>query len=70
MNILAALFRPQPAPVRFIVATREESAKVRTKKVEKRLELEMLKIHTPPDQFQAAIDRASFRSDEQKKVRG
>lgn len=61
MNILAALFRPQPAPVRFIVATREESAKVRTKKVEKRLELEMLKIHTPPDQFQAAIERASIR---------
>ncbi len=61
MTFFDRLFHPKPAPVRFIVATREESAKVRTKKVEKRLELEMLKIHTPPDQFQAAIARASIR---------
>lgn len=35
MNILAALFRPQPEPtsVRFVVATRQESRKAQTARI-------------------------------------
>jgi hypothetical protein len=59
--------RPPPSPEPLsrgskgqFIPSRKERVR-RTREVEIRLELEMLKIHLPPDQFRAAVERGSTR---------
>lgn len=62
--------KPEPAPVRFVVATRQESRKARVARVHTELQLGIAVARLSPEERSAAVRRASFRSDEQKKVRG
>ena len=63
MNILAALFRPQPEPtsVRFVVATRQESRKAQTARIHTELQLGVAVAQLTPEQKREAIERASVR---------
>ena len=61
MNILAALFRPQPAPVRYITATRQESRKAQTARIHTELQLGVAVAQLTPEQKREAIERASIR---------
>jgi hypothetical protein len=61
MNILTALFRPQPAPVRYIVANRQESRKAQTARIHTELQLAVSIAQLTPEQRREAVQRASVR---------
>jgi hypothetical protein len=63
MNLHWPFFhRPDPAPVRYIVATRQESRKARTARVHTELQLAIAVNRLTPEQKREAIARASYRS--------
>lgn len=63
MNLIARLLhRPEPAPVRFIVATRQESRKAITARIHTELQLNIAVAQLTPEQKAQAISRASRSS--------
>lgn len=60
MNLLN-LFRPQPAPVRYVVSTRQESRKAQTARIHTELQLAVSIAQLTPEQRREAIARASVR---------
>lgn len=62
MNFIDRIFhRQQPAPVRYIVANRQESRKAQTARIHTELQLGVAVAQLTPEQKRAAIDRASIR---------
>lgn len=62
MNLLAIFRKPEPAPLRFIVATRQESARARTARAYTELQLGVAVARLSPEERREAISRASIRS--------
>ncbi len=66
MNILASLFhRPGPAPVRYVVATRQESLVARRRQADRLIELAVYKATTTPEErrLEADIAMAALRAE-------
>jgi hypothetical protein len=62
VSFLGRLFhRPEPAPIRYIVAHREESRRVRTARVHTQLQLEVAVARLTPEERAQARLRASIR---------
>lgn len=62
MGFIDRLFhRPEPAPVRYVVATRQESRKARVARIHTELQLGIVVARLSPEERKAAIARAGVR---------
>jgi hypothetical protein len=61
MSFIDRLFhRREPAqPLRFVAATKRENLAAERRRNDKRLELEVMKLHADPDEWAAAVARAA-----------
>ena len=61
MNLLSIFRRPEPAPVRYVVATRQESRAARVARIHTEVQLGVAVARLSPEEKAAAIDRAKSR---------
>jgi hypothetical protein len=62
MNLIKTLFQRQPEPaqpLRYVAATKRENLAAERRRNDKRLELEVMKLHTDPDKWAAAVQRGA-----------
>lgn len=62
--------KPEPAPVRYVVAHREENRRARIARIHTELQLGVAVAQLTPEQKREAIERASRPSTSQDRGRG
>jgi hypothetical protein len=59
MNLWPFSRKPAAQPLRYVAATKRENLAAERRRNDKRLELEVMKLHADPDEWAAAVARAA-----------